>query len=93
MKTLGKIIKYLLFGFFAVRSVQIGIVEGWDWGLISFLLMVFLYLTVYRVVWGPRDFSYGYKNGYRNENPHFGWHGTGAYEPGEVFEKDIKIKN
>jgi hypothetical protein len=55
--------------------------------------MVFLYLTIYRVVWGPRDFSYGYKNGYRNENPHFGWHGTGAYEPGEVFEKDIKIKD
>lgn len=93
MKILGKVFKYFLFGFFVVRSVQIGLVEGWDWGLVSFLLMAFLYLIVNRIVFGPYDFSYGYKNGYRSARPHFGWHGTGPYEPGEVFEKDLDLKN
>lgn len=47
------------------HGVKTGANEGVIKGLLAFLMCIFLYFVIYRLLFGPRDLSFGYKNGYR----------------------------
>lgn len=65
MKMLLRTIHYLILTGALVHGVRIGLNEGFLKGLLAFVMFVFFYFVVYRLFVGPRDLSYGYKNGYR----------------------------
>lgn len=81
-------IKISLLAAWAVCCVFLGIRDGFDYGAVYFLFGLVMAMLLKRMMFGPRDLSYGYKNGYRPVNSHEDWRGTGPYEPTEIFEKD-----
>lgn len=92
MKRILRFIHYAILLWAVFHGVKTGLTEGVLRGLLAFTMFIFFYFVVYRLLFGPRDLSYGYKNGYRSAMIHEDWRGTGAYEPTEVFEKEWTSK-
>lgn len=92
MSHIMRSIKVVLLLTWAVCCVLLGARDGFDYGMVYFLFGLVLAMMFKRMICGPRDLSYGYKNGYRPAVFHEDWRGTGAYEPTEVFEKEWNRK-
>lgn len=69
----------------AVHGVRMGLVEGFERGLMHAVLFIFFCVVIKRVLFGPRSLSWLDESVLQDRR---GWHGTGPYEPGETFEKD-----
>ena len=65
MSKIFRTIHYLILTGAVIHGVRTGLNEGLMKGLLAFVMFIFVYFVVYRLFFGPRDLSYGYKNGYR----------------------------
>jgi hypothetical protein len=72
----------------AVHGVRVGLVEGFEKGLLDAVLVIFFCFVIKRVLFGPRSLMWLDESVLQDHLQHRGWHGTGPYEPGETFEKD-----
>lgn len=65
MKKIQKFIHYLILMGAVYHGVKTGANDGVIKGLLAFFMCIFLYFVIYRLLLGPRDLTFGYKNGYR----------------------------
>lgn len=63
-KVIGTI-KLSLLAAWAACCVLLGVRDGFDYGAVYFLFGLVMAMLLKRMIFGPRDLSYGYKNGYR----------------------------
>jgi hypothetical protein len=85
MRKFFVVVKQLLLLSWGVWCVILGSRDGYDYGLVYFLLGLVFAMMFKRMLFGPRNLSYGYKNGYTPDRVE--WHGVGEYTPGHSFDK------
>lgn len=89
MRTMGRIITYIILSALAIRCTLIAFDEGIGMGFVYFLLGLVFLMVFKRLITGPRNLSYGYKNGYATDR--VDWHGIGEYRPGHSFDEKIDL--
>ena len=89
MKCILSTIKFITLILWAICCVFFGIRDGLDYGAVYFLTGLVLAMVVKRLLFGPRNLGYGYKNGYTTDR--VDWHGVGEYRPGHSFDDKIGL--
>ena len=89
MKYFWRIFKYTILFALAIRCTFIAFDKGFAIGFVYFLLGLVFLMVLKRLISGPRNLSYGYKNGYTTDR--VDWHGVGEYRPGHSFDDKIGL--